>query len=109
LLAHYGLEEKLIKLGINQMTLLSLREEDMDKLKPFANWSKEEKRSFLLAVNKYKNETNHLEYSHSFVRIFRNHQGRGILEKLNTRKMSQKRVLQLSRNSINQLSFLAET
>jgi|688.fasta_scaffold156475_4 hypothetical protein len=42
-------------MGINQVTLLSLREEDMDRLKPFANWSKEEKRSFLLAVDKYKN------------------------------------------------------
>jgi hypothetical protein len=42
------------------------------------------------------------------VRVFRSHQGRGILEKLNTKKIDQKKLLALSQNSINKLSFLAE-
>lgn len=58
-------------------------------------------------MSKY-NESDHLHYSQSFVHIFRNHQGRGILEKLQNRKLSQKKLLTLSQNSINKLSFLGE-
>jgi hypothetical protein len=61
-----------------------------------------------VAISKYNECSSHLTYSKSFVRLFRSHQCRALLDKLNTKKIDQKKLLALSQNSINKLSFLAE-
>lgn len=102
------MEEKLARLGIHQLTLQSLSESEVHKQKAFQEWSNSERDKLVVAISKYNACTSHLAYSKSFVRIFRTHEGRAILEKLNTKKIDQKKLLALSQNSINKLSFLAE-
>ncbi len=98
----------MLQLGIHQITLQSLSETEIQKQKEFEGWSARDRTNLVVAISKYNENSSHLTYSKSFVRLFRSHQCRALLDKLNTKKIDQKKLLALSQNSINKLSFLAE-